>query len=58
MIERMILDDKAAAVYDGGFYNIGVRPTAEDVGVGGNDAFGNPLSSRDASHAPRQRAGW
>jgi len=32
------------AVYDGGFYNIGVRPTAEDLGVGKSDPFGNPLS--------------
>jgi len=29
---------------DRGFNNIGVRPTAEDVGVGGNDAFGVALS--------------
>lgn len=32
------------AVYDNGFYNIGVRPTLEDLGVGGSDKFGNPLS--------------
>jgi hypothetical protein len=32
------------AVYDTGFYNIGVRPTANDIGVGGSDPFGNPLS--------------
>ena len=44
MIERMIMGDKRVAVYDGGFYNIGVRPTFEDVGVGGSDPFGNPLS--------------
>ncbi|GBE91300.1 cytochrome-c peroxidase [Nostoc cycadae] len=31
-------------VFDNGFFNIGVRPTLEDVGVGGNDPFGNPLS--------------
>ena len=30
--------------YDNGFFNTGVRPTAEDPGVGGNDLFGNPLS--------------
>ena len=35
-----ILED----LYDGGFYNIGVRPDMEDVGVGGTDPFGNPLS--------------
>ncbi|MEG3960439.1 cytochrome c peroxidase, partial [Microcoleus sp. herbarium2] len=32
------------AVYDNAFYNIGVLPTLEDLGVGGNDPFGNPLS--------------
>ncbi len=52
MIERMIMGDRRVAVYDGGFYNIGVRPTAEDVGVGGSDPFGNPLSiaRREAQH--------
>ncbi|WP_326939962.1 cytochrome-c peroxidase [Actimicrobium sp. GrIS 1.19] len=30
--------------YDNGFFNTGVRPTAEDPGVGGVDPFGNPLS--------------
>lgn len=29
---------------DTGFFGIGVRPTLEDLGVGGNDDFGNPLS--------------
>jgi hypothetical protein len=32
------------AVYDNAFYNIGVLPTSEDLGVGGKDPFGNPLS--------------
>src|SRR5919199_877239 len=32
------------AVYDNAFYNIGVVPTLEDLGVGGKDPFGNPLS--------------
>ena len=31
-------------VYDNGFYNIGVRPTLEDLGIGADDPFGNPLS--------------
>ncbi len=31
-------------MYDNGFYNIGVRPTDEDLGVGAQDPFGNPLS--------------
>jgi len=30
---------------DRGFNNIGVRPTLEDLGVGGTDPFGNPLST-------------
>ena len=29
---------------DSGFFNVGVRPSLEDPGVGGNDPFGNPLS--------------
>jgi len=29
---------------DTGFFNIGVRPTLEDLGVGGNDPSDNPLS--------------
>jgi cytochrome c peroxidase len=44
LVETMAMGDGAAALYDGGFYNIGARPTHEDVGVGGNDPFGNPLS--------------
>ena len=44
LIESMFLKTGELAVYDNGFYNIGVRPTAEDRGVGGYDPFGNPLS--------------
>jgi cytochrome c peroxidase len=43
-LERMAMGDDGCAIYDNGFYNIGVRPTAEDLGVGGADPFGNPLS--------------
>jgi cytochrome c peroxidase len=32
--------DVPLAVYDAGYYNIGVRPTAEDIGTGGSDPFG------------------
>ena len=32
------------AIYDNAFYNIGVRPTFEDIGRGGTDPFGFPLS--------------
>jgi cytochrome c peroxidase len=34
-LERMMMADGGVAVYDGGHYNIGVRPTLEDIGVGG-----------------------
>jgi cytochrome c peroxidase len=50
LVERMVMGDArvdfngGTALYDSGFYNIGVRPTAEDRGVGGSDPFGNPLS--------------
>lgn len=43
-LERMEMGDGGVAVYDNGFYNIGVRPTQEDLGVGAEDPFGNPLS--------------
>jgi len=43
-LERMTMGNGGEAVYDNGFYNIGVRPTLEDLGVGANDPFGNPLS--------------
>jgi cytochrome c peroxidase len=43
-IQSMFLKTGELSVYDNGFYNIGVRPTAEDRGVGGTDPFGNALS--------------
>ena len=43
-LARMTLADNREAIYDNGFYNIGVRPIQEDLGVGGNDPFDNPLS--------------
>jgi cytochrome c peroxidase len=46
-LERMVVGNGGVAVYDNGFYNIGVRPTPEDVGVGGTDPFGNPPLSLD-----------
>src|SRR6185312_13665260 len=36
-VERMIMEDDSARVYDTGFYHIGVRPTAEDGGLAGTD---------------------
>jgi cytochrome c peroxidase len=32
------------AIQDTGFFNIGVRPSTDDTGLGGNDDFENPLS--------------
>ncbi|MEQ8763736.1 MAG: cytochrome c peroxidase [Planctomycetota bacterium] len=43
-LERMIMGNDKIAVYDNGFYNIGVRETCEDIGVGGTDPWGQPLS--------------
>ncbi|MDA0739136.1 MAG: hypothetical protein O2999_08070 [Nitrospirae bacterium] len=37
LVERMSMRDGSKAVYDGGFYNIGVRPTKEDLGRGASD---------------------
>lgn len=44
IVERMTMAGGRIALYDHGFYNIGLRPTEEDLGAGGNDPFGNPLS--------------
>jgi cytochrome c peroxidase len=43
-LEAMEMGDGRMATYDNGFYNIGVRPTEDDKGLGGTDPFGNPLS--------------
>jgi hypothetical protein len=44
IIERMALADGGGAWYDAGYYDIGVRPIGEDLGRGGTDPFGFPLS--------------
>jgi cytochrome c peroxidase len=49
-IERMLMGDGGIAVYDNGFYNIGVRPTQEDIGVGGTEDS-PPLPGRSLSFA-------
>lgn len=53
------LDGNGAAtgsgLVDKGIYNIGVRPIAEDIGRGGNDPFGFPLS---LSALALQKAGF
>jgi hypothetical protein len=43
-IERMAMGAGVPAIYDAGFYNIGVRATNEDLGVGAVGATGKPLS--------------
>ncbi|HZW24325.1 MAG TPA: Ig-like domain-containing protein [Gallionella sp.] len=48
LLEIMTMGDGTLASYDLGFYNIGVRPTGEDIGRGGvtgglPDLQGNPL---------------
>ena len=46
LLERMIMGDGGVAVYDAGHYNIGVRPTAEDLGLGATIGPANlPLSN-------------
>lgn len=47
-VERMIMEDDSARVYDTGFYHIGIRPTAEDAGLAGTDPIaGLPLSQAE-----------
>jgi len=43
-VERMFNGECEVVAYDQGVYNIGVRPTHEDLGRGSRDPFGNPLS--------------
>jgi hypothetical protein len=40
----MVMGDQLPAMYDNGFYNIGVTPTSQDLGAGGEDPWGRPLS--------------
>ena len=42
--DKMVQGNGTAGLYDFGFYNIGVRATSGDIGAGGKDPFGNPLS--------------
>ncbi|MEW5754751.1 MAG: cytochrome c peroxidase [Pseudomonadota bacterium] len=44
VIEPMLMGDRTPALYDNGFYNIGVTPTVDDVGRGAKDPFGAPLA--------------
>ncbi len=43
-IQLMDTADAKTALHDNGYYNIGVRPVFEDLGAGGVDPYGNPLS--------------
>ncbi|UQA58327.1 cytochrome-c peroxidase [Polyangium aurulentum] len=44
-IKRMTMGDGGVAVYDNGHYNIGIRPTQEDIGLGGRVGPNNlPIS--------------
>ena len=44
LVERMFMSDDGIALYDNGFYNIGVQPSLADIGLGGEDPHGVPLS--------------
>ena len=44
LVERMFNGECEVVAYDQGVYNLGVRPTEEDLGMGNNDPFGNPLA--------------
>lgn len=44
VVQMMRMGDHQRAIYDNGFYNIGVTPTNRDLGIGAGDPFGNPLS--------------
>ncbi len=58
LVEGMLLGDGSFVVYDNGFYNIGARPSVDDIGAGGNDPWGNPLSwSRQAKQAAAAMGG-
>jgi cytochrome c peroxidase len=46
LIELMTMGNSNRALYDNGFYNIGVRPWSDDIGLGGTDGLmpNTPLS--------------
>lgn len=57
-LETMVMGNGMTKTYDNGFYNIGVRPTLDDIGVGGTDGFGLPLSETllFATHGRQSKA--
>jgi cytochrome c peroxidase len=51
-VEHMIMGDGNISLSDSGFYNLGVTPPGNDLGIGEVDPYGNPLSfSRQAKNA-------
>jgi hypothetical protein len=47
-LERMVMGDFNVRVYDNGFYNIGVRPGSDDIGLADVDGVvGQPLSQSE-----------
>jgi cytochrome c peroxidase len=48
--EQGLTRNRKGDLIDEGFNNIGVRPTLEDLGVGGNDPFGNALGYARQTH--------
>ena len=44
VIERMLNGQCQVVAYDQSFYNLSVRPTENDLGIGNTDPFGNPLA--------------
>jgi cytochrome c peroxidase len=44
IVERMFNGNCEVVAYDQGVYNLGVRKTEEDLGIGNRDPWGNPLS--------------
>lgn len=55
VIERMFNGNCEVVLYDQSFYNLGVRPTNEDLGRGNMDPFGNPLAVSDILTRPRNQ---
>ena len=44
LVERGLMGDGSVAIYDEGFFNVGIRPPEDDLGVARDDDFGNPLA--------------
>jgi hypothetical protein len=55
-LERMLAFNGATTVYDSGFYNIGVRPSPEDLSIG--DQIGGVPRRRPILRHGRGRSAW